>query len=1107
MNIRSKIKKLNLLNRVTLYGKVLNEDLPAYFEGADLFLCMSEHEGFCVPVVEAFNCSLPVVAYLGTAVKETMRGSPGALNSLDVNEAVKKIHEVFADSDFRKQLISHGNKMAKNYTYEAVKENLNSIIQTHIETPLDKEKPFKVSVVICTYNRYDYLKRCLTYLQNQSYPHFEVIVVNGPSTDGTTEYLTTRKDVKVVQNSARNLAISRNLGIRNASGDVIAFIDDDALPYDNWLEEIVKAYQESAPCVGGIGGRTFYANQLFFQFDRGTTDPFGKAYHVPDDHPVWGDQPRYRYLMGTNATFYKKALVKVNGFDQQYDYHHDETDLAVRLQKAGYFLSYADHAYIRHEFAQSHNRRGRYNLNWHKICKNTIYFGLKNAADIASLTKRINVTNKNMWEERILYFWKAKQQGELDLADFLRYSRWSILGTVKGLYDSSFPRKLGNDLQTFTSFLPYLNNSHDSQLASSKPKKNLHVMLISQEFPPDSYGGVGAYNHSLAKELIQMGHKVTVICRGTQDSTQTIGPITIIRIATVDIVDCFPEYPLLSKNLAWAKTAARITQEVHTKHPIDIIESAIWDAEGIGIVMLRPQFTVPLVVRLVTPFLVSIKINQWEITPDFQACAEMEKELVKNADGVIPISQSIQDSFSSTYNVNPDERWNVQFLGVQPWPTYADTSNYGQLPSELQRGEIQLLFVGRLESRKGIDIFIKALKLVMPREPKINVWIAGADIEGWQEKVKEYLDNESLKRVQILGHISEEKRELLYANCDLFVFPSRYESFGLVALEAMVYGKPVIGAKAGAIPEVLIHGECGLLFEPDNHEDLASQIIKVVKDKNLYSKLSKGAKERAELLSSRAMAESSVERYNSIIASGSQPRQSDHPILQKLLESMQNKQDNMPPEPTSQDSQEQQQSISDIKLNHNYHLQINPNWQVTQPKIISWFLLNPLFNRLIVPKLVRFIESVLHQSMLNQKYINEIFLSNQHLAAQNFAAVEQGLLKYKQNLEELRNILQSRIQEFDNILKSKIQEIVEKQFFTYKESLSNSEQNLQKEIAEMRAKCDKYEAKISRVIDLESQLKLDREKYDAYEAKISRVTDLESQLKLDREKYDQKLIL
>jgi glycosyltransferase involved in cell wall biosynthesis len=1017
--IASKIQQSGLSDRITLAGKVEDEALPAYYKAADLFLCVSEHEGFCVPIVEAFNYQIPVVAYASTAVETTLGNSPGALDSLNVDHAVDRIHSIFTHTPLEQDLIHHGLRQANRFTLSAVKQRFYSTLDglKGIDHP---DKPLKVSVVICTCNRSDYLLRCLNYLKDQNYPHFEVVVVNGPSEDDTMQILGDRKDVKIAQNPLKNLSISRNLGIEQASGDIVAFIDDDALPYDDWLTKIVERYQKIPPNVVGVGGRTFFANKFVFQFEAGITDLFGTAAHVHYADPRVTDAKFYRYLMGTNSTFFRDALVAVNGFDEQYDYYLDETDLAVRLQQAGGLLANANQAYVRHEFAQSHNRLGKYSFNWRVISKNTVYFGMKNADKTASIFKRIAITAKNILKQRCLEFIRAWYGGDLCLKQALYYCYCAIAGAFRGYYDACFPRKFSRKLSSETlPFLPYLGAVETNSRAKLSSQK-MHILIISQEFPPHSFGGIGAYNQTLARELIQLGHEVTVISRGSQNATDVVGPLTHIQVAAVEYANCLPEYPILSKNLAWARKAAKIVEKVHADRPISVIESAVWDFESIGVLACRSQLKVPLIVRLVTPLLVSMKINGWEMNQDLKLCAEMEQELVRHADAVIAISNSVKDSFVSAYSVTPDDRWSVQLLGVQPWPSYTNVTNYGELPKDLQCGEIQILFIGRLESRKGIDVFLKALKIVMPKDARISVWIAGKDIEGWQEKARSLLSHDLQSRVQFLGMVTEERRELLYANCDFVVFPSRYESFGLVALEAMVHKKPVIGARAGAIPEVVTEGESGLLFEPDNPKDLAQKILKLVSDDPMRQRLGAGAKQRVEFLSARNMAKASVKSYAAL---------TDFPV--KLKPFTHSAIEQFEKEVVKQEGEHQKMrdyatthtdaaNLSTVAPDWKNLPDLRADWEVTKPKIIGWGVLNSIANRVIVPKAAKFIHSVLYNSMQMQTLINRTLVSENH--------------HLKSELEKSRQSVENKLEQVERRIKDK-QDSMDSELLTVKTQL------------------------------------------------------------------------
>lgn len=116
---------------------------------------------------------------------------------------------------------------------------------------LSKVKPL-VSVVICTYSRAGYLKKCLDSMLDQTYDNFEVIVVNGPSTDNTEEVLKKYPFRVIQQKEKGGLSAARNLGIEEARGEIIAFIDDDGIADETWLEELTRLYTtEDIVSVGG----------------------------------------------------------------------------------------------------------------------------------------------------------------------------------------------------------------------------------------------------------------------------------------------------------------------------------------------------------------------------------------------------------------------------------------------------------------------------------------------------------------------------------------------------------------------------------------------------------------------------------------------------------------------------------------------------------------------------------------------------------------------------------------------------------------------------------------------------------------------------------------
>ena len=121
-------------------------------------------------------------------------------------------------------------------------------------------KPYDVSVVICTFNRKDWLKRCIEGLGSLSPAPDEVLVVDGPSTDGTREMLVdleSRSRLRLVpQPRLEGISAARNLGLDQVKGSIVCFIDDDAIPSPGWLGALLSGYDSAG--VGGVGGPVYH---------------------------------------------------------------------------------------------------------------------------------------------------------------------------------------------------------------------------------------------------------------------------------------------------------------------------------------------------------------------------------------------------------------------------------------------------------------------------------------------------------------------------------------------------------------------------------------------------------------------------------------------------------------------------------------------------------------------------------------------------------------------------------------------------------------------------------------------------------------------------------
>lgn len=232
-----------------------------------------------------------------------------------------------------------------------------------------------VSVVVNTCNRAVPLRTCLAALRHQTYGNFEVVVVNGPSTDDTEAVIRENPDVKAGHCPELNLSMSRNIGIAMAAGEYVAFIDDDGIAEPTWIEELVRCFVGN-PHAAAAGGYTKDPSGVTFQAKRIVCDRLSNGQICDFSYvPQYPHAFRFPAPIGCNCMFRKDALLQIGAFDEQYDYFLDETDVCARLIDAGYTVDFTPRASMIHKFAKSHLRdQRRVMRDWSKIVKNTVYY-------------------------------------------------------------------------------------------------------------------------------------------------------------------------------------------------------------------------------------------------------------------------------------------------------------------------------------------------------------------------------------------------------------------------------------------------------------------------------------------------------------------------------------------------------------------------------------------------------------------------------------------------------------------------------------------------------------------------------------------------------------
>ena len=204
--------------------------------------------------------------------------------------------------------------------------------------PLPVRRWPRVSVAVCSYNGARTLERCLAEVSRLDYPDYEVIVVDDGSTDATATIAAHHK-CTLISTSNQGLASARNSALRAASGDIIAYLDDDAHPDPDWLRHLAAAMERHD--YAGVGGPNLPPAD-----DSAVARCVAEAPGGPI-HVLLSDREA-EHLPGCNMAFRRDALEEIGGFDRQFRVAGDDVDICWRLRAAGHRLGFSPSALVWH---------------------------------------------------------------------------------------------------------------------------------------------------------------------------------------------------------------------------------------------------------------------------------------------------------------------------------------------------------------------------------------------------------------------------------------------------------------------------------------------------------------------------------------------------------------------------------------------------------------------------------------------------------------------------------------------------------------------------------------------------------------------------------------
>lgn len=400
----------------------------------------------------------------------------------------------------------------------------------------------------------------------------------------------------------------------------------------------------------------------------------------------------------------------------------------------------------------------------------------------------------------------------------------------------------------------------------------MKVLYLTNEYPPHVYGGAGVHIEYLSKEVAELAD-VEVRCYGDQ-----IPGNGKIKATGYEPCSCYSALPKGLQSVF--KTIDRDLQAVGAGVDADVVHCHTWYTHMAGI-WAKLNFGIPLVVT--THSLEPLRPwKREQLAGGYDFSLWVEKTAIEMADAVIAVSHGTKADVEKLFNVAP-EKLKVVYNGI-------DTEEFRRVSTTdcfarfgIDPTKPYLLFVGRITRQKGIIHLVNAIKHLNPDIPV--VLCAGApDTPEIEKEMEAGVRSVTADRKNIhwVREMVDRKTLIeLYSHAGVFCCPSIYEPFGIINLEAMACGTPVVASAVGGIPEVVMDGETGILvplkqmsespFEATEPEvfakDLATQINKLMADPALCDKFAKAGRKRVEeVFSWKSIAKQTVELYKSIIS-------------------------------------------------------------------------------------------------------------------------------------------------------------------------------------------------------------------------------------------------
>jgi len=408
----------------------------------------------------------------------------------------------------------------------------------------------------------------------------------------------------------------------------------------------------------------------------------------------------------------------------------------------------------------------------------------------------------------------------------------------------------------------------------------MRVLMMSWEYPPVVVGGLSRHVHALARHLAADGHDVVVLCRhvaGTDGQThpttdRVVEGVRVIRVAEDPMHVTF-ERDLVAWTLAMGHAMVRAGTELLRQWQPDVVHAHDWLVTHPAIALTEAA-GVPLVGTVHATE--AGRHSGWLSHSLNQQIHSVEWWLAQRADELITCSVAMRTEVTQLFDVDA-AAIHVIHNGIEERGWRVSDAEVARARERHGADAPLLLYFGRLEYEKGVQDLLAAMPRIRRENPGTRLVVAGKG-RHLDPLIEQARKLRIRRTVDFTGHLSDRDLRAVLAAADAVVLPSRYEPFGIVALEAAAAQAPLVASTAGGLGEVVLDGETGLAFAPGDVDALATAVRDVLDDRHAAAQRAEAAHARlAGSFNWTTIAADTAEVYRRAMASG--PRSFPRPKI------------------------------------------------------------------------------------------------------------------------------------------------------------------------------------------------------------------------------------